>query len=56
MFSKIIKLFKLLDNKEIKYQNDQLLRLVKVEYKKDWQYAYLMLSKGKVPYSENINI
>ena len=31
--------------------NADILRLAKVEYPKDWEHAYHMLSQGKTPYS-----
>ena len=34
-----------------KEYNADVLRLAKVEYRKDWEHAYHMLMQGKKPYT-----
>lgn len=50
IYTGIINYFNKKSEKE--FMDAQLLRMVQIEYKKDWQYVYYMFSNGKKPYSD----
>jgi hypothetical protein len=46
----MMQLFKIISNAlRTKDYNAEVLRLAKVEYRKDWEHAYHMLIQGKQP-------